>query len=87
MESLHEGLHVSVPGDLLDGEEDAGLAVGAEEGGGEHGEAARRAPQEHLGGAHPPLQRGRHAPTRAVVAHRDIAGADPVGSSSSLPHG
>lgn len=84
---LHEGLHVGVPGDLLDGEEGAGLAVGAEEGGGEHGEAARSAPQEHLGGAHPPLQGGRHAPARAVVAHRDIAGAHPVACASALPHG
>jgi hypothetical protein len=77
---LHEGLHVGVPGDLLDGEEDAGLPVRGEKRRREHREPARRAPHEHLRGAHPPLQRDRHA---AVVADRDVAGAHPVGSRSS----
>jgi hypothetical protein len=86
---LREGLHVGVPGLLLDGEEDACLAVGAQQRRGEHREPARRAPQEQLRGAHPPLQRRRHAPRLAVVAHRHVAGADAVAGrrSSSLAHG
>ena len=85
---LREGLHVGVPGLLLDGEEDSGLAVGAQQRRGEHREPARRAPQEQLRGAHPPLQRRRHAPRLAVVAHRHVAGADAVaGRRSALAHG
>jgi hypothetical protein len=77
---LHEGLHVGVPGDLMDGEEDAGLPVRGEQSRREHREPARRAPHEHLRGAHPPLQCDRHA---TVVADRDVAGAHPVDTRSS----